>query len=130
MYLQNGAGGKLYSTNRLTTFVVRSYFADGEFYQGQKLDSEKSNIAELRSIEFLACALISVRHAYRLRANDFQWRSASMVLREWHITGLGMTEKGVLSPSSKVTVRQVALLANLRIHTDAVNAAPVCSDCI
>jgi hypothetical protein len=96
-------------------------------------------MVELRSIEFLARGRISMRQAYPFvtRENDFQWRSAPIVPGEWHITGLGMTDPTVrfrfcrkesLPPKSKVTVRQVALLANLRIHTDAVNAAPVCSD--
>jgi hypothetical protein len=102
----------------------------------KKLDSEKFNMAELRGIEFIACGRISMRHAYPFmtRANDFQWRSAPIAPGESHITGLGMTDprvrfrfcKRIPFPKSKVTVHQVVLPANSRIHTAAVSAAPVC----
>jgi hypothetical protein len=105
----------------------------------KNLDYEKSNMAELCSIEFLACGRISMRHAYPFvtRAKDFQWRSVPIARGEWHFTGLGMTDlrvrfrfckKEYLASKLKVTVRRVALLANLRIHTAAVSAVPVCSE--
>jgi hypothetical protein len=66
----------------------------------KNLDCEKSNMAELRSIELLTCGRISMRHAYPFvsRANDFQWRSAP---GESHITRLGMTDREFILDSVK-----------------------------
>jgi hypothetical protein len=59
----------------------------------KKLDSEKSDMVELHSIEFLACSRTSMCHAYPVvtRVKDFQ-RSAPITPGEPHMTGLGMTE--------------------------------------
>jgi hypothetical protein len=72
-HLQNGAHGKLFDRRQCAiTLQLASSTSD------KKMDCEKSNMAELRSIEFLACGRISMRQAYPFvtAANDFQWRGA------------------------------------------------------
>jgi hypothetical protein len=114
---------------------------DGELYQRQKICIPKNPTWwKLHSIEFLACGRISMRHAYSfvITANELSVEECTDRTGRVAHYGVGndrpdssfkILRKGVPSPKSKVTVRQVALLANLRIHTAAVNAAPVvCSD--
>jgi hypothetical protein len=97
----------------------------------KNLDCEKFNMAELRSIEFLACGRISMRQADPFRhkggglsveeCTDRTGRVAHYeVGNDRPDSSFLILQKGVSSPKSKFTVRQVALLANLRIHTDAV----------